>query len=49
VYSDRIDSQALTCISGVDPSGACRPASAIRPKGSFFKRLTFNIAFPPDY
>jgi outer membrane protein insertion porin family/translocation and assembly module TamA len=49
VYSDRIDRNALTCISGIDSSGACRPLSAIRPRNGFLRRLTFTVAFPPDF
>jgi outer membrane protein insertion porin family/translocation and assembly module TamA len=49
VFSDRIDPRTLTCISGTDASGNCSSLSAIAPRTSFLKRLTFTVAFPPDF
>lgn len=48
VYTDRLNSQALTCISGVDSSGACQSANAVRPRARF-GRLSLSISFPPDW
>ena len=46
--------QSLKCLSGTrplpgNPAGECLPANAKAPKTTFWKRLTFTIAFPPDF
>jgi outer membrane protein assembly factor BamA len=40
--------QNLKCLSGT-VAGVCQPVAAKVPKTTFFKRLTFTIAFPPDF
>ena len=51
VYLDQgpgAQNQVLKCLSGTS-GGDCLPANAKEPKNSFWKRLTFTIAFPPDF
>jgi outer membrane protein insertion porin family/translocation and assembly module TamA len=40
--------QSLKCLSGTI-AGDCQPVAAKVPRNTFFKRLTFTIAFPPDF
>jgi len=42
------DTLPLTCLSG-GTSDACQSITAKLPKTNFWKRLTFTIAFPPDF
>jgi outer membrane protein insertion porin family/translocation and assembly module TamA len=42
------EQQSLKCLSGT-LAGVCQPLRAKEPKSTFWKRLTFTIAFPPDF
>jgi outer membrane protein assembly factor BamA len=51
VYLDQgpgAEDQVLKCLSGT-LAGDCQPVNAKVPKTTFWKRLTFTIAFPPDF
>lgn len=54
VYLDQGTSPTLTCLSGTQsvagsPTPICLPIVAKLPKDKPWKRLTFTLAFPPDF